>query len=185
MSDSTPDQSPVPPPAAAASGWTAPSARPFAPPAGYSMPPGYSAPPTQHLGTSVPAAPPAQKRGAALGVVALLLSLFAVVIVPLVLGVTAFEIGQGALTQNVLTTAQFSPEALTPVRGWVLFAEITFWTGTVCGIWALTQGIVAIVRRRGRGAGIAAVVLASAGPLIALVVGFSALAVGATMNMGG
>lgn len=138
----------------------------------------------QQRDTSAPAAPPVHKRGAALGVVALLLSLFAVVVVPLLMGVAAFEIGQGALTQNVLTSAQFSPDTLTPVRGWVLFAEITFWTGTVCGIWALTQGIVAIVRQRGRGAGIAAAVLASTGPLIALVVVFSALGVGASMNMG-
>ncbi|MEJ1155940.1 hypothetical protein [Microbacterium marmarense] len=181
MSDSTPGQPPVPQSAPATSGWAAPSARPFAPPAGYSMPPGYSAP-AQQRGAG---APPAQKRSAALGVVPLLLSLFAAIVVPVALGLAAFEIGQGALTQNVLTSAQFSPATLTPVREWVLFAEIAFWVGTVCGTWALIQGIVAIVRRRGRGAGIAAVVLASAGPLIALVVIPSALAVGATMNASG
>ena len=54
---------------------------------------------------------------------------------------------------------------LSPVRTLVLWAEIGFWAGTVLGIWALIQGIVAIATRRGRGQGIAAVVIAALGPI--------------------
>ena len=39
---------------------------------------------------------------------------------------------------------------LSPVRDLVLWAEIGFWAGTVLGIWALIQGIVAIATRRGQ-----------------------------------
>ncbi len=55
---------------------------------------------------------------------------------------------------------------LSPVRGLVLWAEIGFWAGTVLGLWALVQGIVAIATRRGRGQGIAAVIVAAAGPIL-------------------
>jgi hypothetical protein len=47
----------------------------------------------------------------------------------------------------------------------VLLGECAFWVGTVLGIWALVQGIVAIVRDRGRGLGIGAVVCALLGPV--------------------
>ena len=68
----------------------------------------------------------------------------------------------------------FDWSILTPVRDWVLLGEIAFWAGTVLGTWALVQGIVAIVKDRGRGWGIAAVVLAVIGP-IAFAVGVQAL----------
>jgi hypothetical protein len=48
-----------------------------------------------------------------------------------------------------------------------------FWhipLGTILGLWALIQGIVAIVQNRGRGAGIAAVAIAFAAPGITLLV---------------
>ena len=49
---------------------------------------------------------------------------------------------------------------LSPVREWVLLGEIAFWGGTVLGIWAIVQGIVAVAKRRGLGTGIAAIVVA-------------------------
>ncbi|MGA7148519.1 MAG: hypothetical protein WBX17_08550, partial [Microbacterium sp.] len=65
-----------------------------------------------------------------------------------------------------------------PVRGWVLVGEIAFWVGTVLGTWALVQGIIAAVKRRGRGSGIAAIVVAAIGPLVFFTVTWGALAVG-------
>lgn len=49
----------------------------------------------------------------------------------------------------------------------------SFWhipLGTILGLWALIQGIVAIVQNRGRGAGIAAVAIAFAAPGVTLLV---------------
>lgn len=42
--------------------------------------------------------------------------------------------------------------------------------GSILGVWALTQGIVAVVQNRGRRQGIVAIVLAAAAPLVSLVV---------------
>jgi hypothetical protein len=49
--------------------------------------------------------------------------------------------------------------------------------GTLVGLWALVQGLVATVRRRGRAQGIAAMVIAVAAPVLALVVYLVATAV--------
>jgi hypothetical protein len=83
--------------------------------------------------------------------------------------------------------ADFDWSILTPVRDWVLMGEIAFWAGTAIGIWALVQGIVAIATRRGRGAGIAAVVIAAVGPLIfgAVVQGFLTAGFAAGSGIGG
>jgi hypothetical protein len=63
------------------------------------------------------------------------------------------------------------------VRDLVLWAEIGFWTGTALGVAALVMGIIAIVTRRGRGFGIAAVIVAAVGPVIyGTIVAFAALA---------
>ncbi|MEY9854322.1 vacuolar-type H+-ATPase subunit I/STV1 [Leifsonia sp. EB41] len=42
--------------------------------------------------------------------------------------------------------------------------------GSVFGIWALTQGIVAVAQNRGRRNGIVAIVLAGAAPIVSLIV---------------
>lgn len=44
--------------------------------------------------------------------------------------------------------------------------------GTVVGLWALVQGIFAVVMQRGRGFGITAIILAVAAPVLSLVVFF-------------
>jgi hypothetical protein len=140
-------------------------------------------PPYARPGGDVPAAyaaPPAPRRhGSALGVVALVAGIIAGVVVPVVGAIAAWWIGFGAGAQLPLLTpeAGFSWAVLTPVRDWVLLGEVSFWVGSALGIWALSQGIVAIAKARGRVAGIVAVILACLGPIffaIGVQVGLSA-----------
>ena len=63
----------------------------------------------------------------------------------------------------------------------VLIAEIAVWAGSALGIWALVQGVIAVVRRRGRGAGIAAIAISVLAPGIALASAF----LGAVMGIAG
>jgi hypothetical protein len=121
--------------------------------------------------------------------VALLLSLVATAGAGLVAAIASFNIGLGAgreVTSRPFD-AGFDWSFLTPVRDWVLMGEIAFWAGTVLGIWALVQGIVAIATRRGRGAGIAAVVIAAVGPFVfaAVVQGFLTAGLAAGTGIGG
>lgn len=176
MSDpSQPSATPAPPPPAPPQTWAPPGAAPFGPPpaSAYSPPPGY-APPAGFGGTpgaapamSPSAAPaPARRRGT-LGLVALGLALIATVGANLLAAFAAFNIGLGAGREISARTAtgDFDWSILSPVRDWVLMGEIAFWAGTALGLWALIQGVVAIVTSRGRGAGIAAVIIAALGPI--------------------
>lgn len=151
-------------------------------PIGY--PPGASPP-------LVPRALTPPPRSARLGVIALILALVAAIAATALSAVNAFSAAARAMANGI----EISPDGLenlsdsqllallSPVRGLVLWAEIGLWVGTLLGIWALVQGIVAIATRRGRGPGIAAVVVAAVGPVIfALFVGFAiatGIAVGA------
>lgn len=156
---------------------------PSVPNGGYFQPaPG--APPVATSRTAWPQAPgapsptPAVGQGAPprstrLGVTALMLAIAAVAISVILSATTGFAAASGAMRDAI----GLSPEGLenlsddqllallSPVRGLVLWAEIGFWTGTVLGIWALVQGIVAIVTARGRGAAIAAVSIAAVAPI--------------------
>ena len=99
------------------------------------------------------------------GVIALVLALVAAVLPPLTGAITGYIIGSGMVSPA--TAEQVASRSfLSPVRGWVLVAEIAFWVGTVLGLWALIQGIVAVARGRGRGTGVAAIIVA----VLALVV---------------
>jgi hypothetical protein len=111
--------------------------------------------------------PPAPPQPRALGVTALVLALVAVVGASTVLAVALVAIGAGVGPRLQGFTPDGGLALLSPVRDWVLVAEIAAWSGAVLGLWALVQGIVATARRRGRGAGIAAIVIAAAGPLVA------------------
>lgn len=142
----------------------APTAQPYAyaPPAGY-------APPPQGYGPYVPmaaSAPPA-RRGPVLGIVAFVLAMLAAVGATIVGAIAGYSIGLGTGRSIALQPMDidFDWSILTPVRDWVLLGEAAFWTGTVLGTWALVQGIVAIVKDRGRGWAIAAVILAVLGPI--------------------
>ncbi len=116
-----------------------------------------------------PYAPPLPERrpDGTLGVVALIAGVIALVGASIAVSIAAYQIGLGAGRQLAARalTADFDWSILAPVRDWVLLGEISFWVGTVFGLWALAQGIVAIVTGRGRGAGIAAAALAVAGPI--------------------
>lgn len=191
--------------------WAAPGAAPFGPPAGYvppaaphattpgyAPPVGYAVPPVAGQPTAAPyAAPPyagalAAPRdagGRGLGVTALVLSLVATVGAAIAVAVAGFGIGMGAGREIALNPidADFDWSMLAPVRDQVLLGEIAFWLGTVIGVWALVQGIVAIVKNRGRGAGIAAVVIAALGPIVFFVAlqGFLAAGFAAGSGIGG
>ena len=176
------DQTPVPPRAP-----TAPPSPPYADPAAAGAPyPGPPRPahPNTYPASPVPPYPGAQppaggydvsgyhpatgsspasraKRAGGLGLVALLLSLVAAVVVPIVGAVAAFQVGAGTGSRfETMTDAQWTDlSLLSPVREWVLLGEVAFWAGTVLGVWAIVQGIVAAVKGRGRGTGIAAIVV--------------------------
>nr|WP_194395808.1 hypothetical protein [Microbacterium atlanticum] len=154
--------------------WSPPGTAPFGPPsaAAYAPPPGYAPPTGFGVAPSgaapfspAGAAPP--RRSGALGIVALVLAVVAAVGASLLAAAAAFNIGLGAGREisGRPVTADFDWSILTPVRDWVLLGEIAFWAGTVLGLWALIQGTVAMVTSRGRGAGIAAVIVAALGPV--------------------
>lgn len=177
---------PVPPAPAAY------SSTPPAPPAYQSAPPAYQGAPPSYQGAPAPqAAPPgayqvpvggyaapagayqapviAEKKSALLGILALVLAIVAAVVTPIVAGIMGFEIGR-RLPGGLDTTAPDFLSILSPARDQVLWAEISFWTGTILGIAAIVIGIIAIRKKQARGAGIAALVVAVLGPIIFWVV---------------
>lgn len=189
---SQPDTPTTPQPAPAPQ-WAAPSAPPFgtpgAPPAsaqGYAMPAGYAPPAGYVAGLGAPVARPS---GRGLGVVALIVALVATVGSALAVAAAAFGIGLGTGRETALRPigADFEWAILTPVRDWVLLAEVSFWIGTVLGVWALVQGVIAIVKDRGRAVGIAAVAIAAAGPIVFFLVlaGFMEAGFAAGSSIGG
>ncbi|WP_247981944.1 hypothetical protein [Microbacterium sufflavum] len=171
---------PVPPAYAAAPGAypTAAPVAPAAPPGAYAVPVGGYAVPSGAY--SVPDAAP--QRSGVLGSLALVFSLVAAVVAPILGGISAFEIGR-RLPNGVSSGNDLS--VLSPARDQVLWAELSFWTGTVFGIAALVLGIIAIRRRQGRGAGIAALVLAVLGVVIFSAVVLVTFAVGGAAGFAG
>lgn len=151
-------------PAPAAPGNPA-AAAPVAPRA-YAPPPGYTGP----YGTPVAAVGPAAP-GPALGLVALIVGCAAAVIPAVLVSVAAYRVGVGASREIAtrLFDVDFDWSILTPVRDWVLVAELSFWVGTALGLWALVQGVISIVTNRGRGFGIGAVVVAALAPVLYVV----------------
>lgn len=101
----------------------------------------------------------------------------------------AFGIGLGTGREIAVRPVggDFDWSILTPVRDWVLLAETAFWIGTALGVCALVQGVVALVKNRGRGWAIAAVVVAVAGPIVygTLLVAFLQAGYGAGSGIGG
>ncbi|MDR7190842.1 hypothetical protein J2Y46_003700 [Microbacterium sp. BE35] len=174
--------------AATPQGWATPPAGAYAPPPGYAPPAGYPVPPAA---ASVIAygAPAPVKRSGALGIVALALALVATIGASLLAAIASFNIGLGAGREisSRPFTGDFDWSVLTPVRDWVLMGEVSFWVGTAIGVWALVQGIIAVVKGRGRGVGIAAVVVAALGPVAfaAVVQGFLTAGLAAGTGIGG
>ncbi|PRB13902.1 hypothetical protein CQ042_12310 [Microbacterium sp. MYb62] len=110
------------------------------------------------------------------GMLALILALIAAIVTPLIAGINAFEIGR-VLPQGASVTAD-DLSVLAPARDQVLWTELSFWAGTVFGIAAIVLGIIAIRKKQGRGAGIAALVVAVIGSAIFFVVLVIALVAG-------
>ncbi|MDQ0615860.1 hypothetical protein QF046_003501 [Microbacterium sp. W4I4] len=150
---------PPPPPA------TAPAGVPAAPPGAYGVPAGgYPAGGHPVGGYQVPpAAPPAPRTT---GAMALIVALIAVIIVPIVAAVMAYQIGAILPNARIGIDSSLADDLsiLTPVRTQVLWAEVAFWSGTVLGVGAIVLGIIAAAKRRGRGLGVTAIVLAVLGP---------------------
>lgn len=198
----TPDAGAAPGPGyAPPAGYAAPAAG-YATPAGYGQPGTYAPPagyvPMAPQGAAAAPAPgygyPARSvsprhAGRGLGVAALVIAVLAVVGSSLAAAAAAFGIGTGTgreIAMQPLGT-DFDWTLLTPVRDLVLLAEASFWVGTALGVWALVQGVIAIVKDRGRGFAIAAVVIAAVGPIVFFVVlwGFLAAGYGAGSGIGG
>lgn len=107
------------------------------------------------------------------------------IVAPAVAGFAAFRVARGAGREFVARGGQSVDwRLLSPVRDLVLVAEIAFWAGTALGIAAFILGIVAASVDRGRGAGIAAIVVSALAPIVfALLVGL-ALAAGVGTSAG-
>ncbi|MBT2486805.1 MULTISPECIES: hypothetical protein [unclassified Microbacterium] len=143
-----------------------------APPGAYQVPVGGYAAPTGAYAVPDDASQPSRLPG----ILALILAVVAAVVTPIVAAVSGFEIGR-RIPQGITTTSSDVLSFLSPARDQVLWAEVAFWTGTVLGIAAIVIGIIAIRKKQGRGAGIAALVVAVLAPMIfflVLVIAFSA-----------
>lgn len=151
----------------------------YAPPAGAYVAPagGYQ----QYPGAYGRPAAPAGAKG--LGTVALILALAALIIPTIIAAVTGYTIGAELGERGIETLGRTSDlSMLTKVRDSVLWAEIAFWLGTALGIWAIVQGFIAIGKRRGRGAGIAAVIIAFVAPGFYFFTLFLVMGIGAAVS---
>lgn len=161
-----PGAAPAPPGYPAAPGHHAP------PPGAYPVPVGgYTAPAGAYPGPDS-----ARPSSPLLGMLALISAVLAAVVAPIIAAVAGFEIGR-LLPQGITTTSSLDLGILSPARDQVLWAELSFWGGTLLGIAAIVIGIIAIRKKQGRGPGIAALVVAALGPMIfflALIIAFSA-----------
>lgn len=200
---------PQPAPGYAAPADYPPSAPGYAPPAAFAPPPGGYAPPAGgyappdgayaagptgyqgYLGEYAPEAPK-PKRKSTLGTVALLLAGIALIVPTIAAAIFGYQIGDvlrglGYTGIQQLETGDIDVllEVLIPVRMQVLWIEIAFWIGTVLGIWAIIQGIVAIARNAGRGAGIAGLIIAVLAPIVFGTVTVMMVALGIATAMAG
>lgn len=150
-------------------------------PGGPSFTAPHAAPPVGTLLTPIDA--PTSRRP--LGALALVLSVIAGLVAPAVAGFAAFRVARGAGSEFVARGGQSVDwRLLSPVRDLVLVAEIAFWAGAALGVAAFVLGIVAVSTDRGRGAGIAAIVVSVLAPIVfALLVGV-ALAAGVGTSAG-
>ena len=123
---------------------------------------------------------PAARRARTVGIIALVAAVLAAVGASVVGAIAGFQIGLG------IDPASFSASRptddlsfLSPVRTWVLVAEIAFWVGTALGVWGLVQGIIGIVSARGRVPAIIGVIVAVLGPVVFFTAVFLGVATGA------
>jgi hypothetical protein len=155
------------------------------PPGAYAPPPGASAVPlggyAMPTGTyAMPAAPP--RRSSLIGILGMVLALVAAIVAPIVGGMAAFDAGFLIPELDSYVGDPDSLAFLSPAREQVLWLEISFWLGTLTGIAAIVLGIIAIAQRRGRGQGIAALIIAVVGSIIYTVVVIFAFGFGASLG---
>ncbi|WP_363554699.1 hypothetical protein [Microbacterium sp. LWO12-1.2] len=184
----------IPPPPIAPPYPTPPSGPAYATPPAAVAPTAYSAPPGAYQvpvgGYAQPAGgyvvpDTAPRKSGLLGVLSLLFSLVAAVVTPIVVGVASYEIGR-RIPEAATRVDDFDSLAwLSPARDQVLWAELSFWTGTILGIVAIVIGILAIVRKQGRGQGIAALIISAVGPVIFFLVVLVALTLGGAAGAAG
>ncbi|KQZ05044.1 hypothetical protein B5M43_002330 [Microbacterium sp. MEC084] len=138
-------------------------------PGGHAAPGAPTAPYLPPQDARCAAALQAPRRAASplLGRIALVLAIGATVGASILLAVALAAIGAGIGPRLQALSPSAGLEILSPVREWVLLAEVAAWGGTALGVWALVQGIVAVVRDRGRRSGIAAIATAALGPVVA------------------
>ncbi len=110
--------------------------------------------------------PPRPVRTQRLGRIACVLAIGALVIASVPVALAAWVCGQAIADAG----GAWDWAALSPVRSTVIFGEAGFWTGTMLGVWALVQGIVAIRTGRGRTSGIWAVAVAALAPALIVIV---------------
>lgn len=148
-----------------------------APPGAYQVPVGGYAAPTGAYTVPDPAPRPSKLTGT----LSLVFALVAAVVTPIVAAFASYEVGRRVPEAIVrLNSDDLSSLAvLSPARDQVLWAEISFWAGTILGIAAIVLGIMAIARKRGRGQGIGALIVAVVGPAIFFLIAGVALGAGA------
>lgn len=156
------------------------------PPEPYNPPPTRSAENAAPGGYAAPAYAPEHRAPASkrLGIIAFAASLLAVVIgaiLAFVAGLQAAGIAQYVDT----STGQVDPNSLPPgaEQTAVAVAALSvaaFVVYGVLGLWGFIQGIIAAVKNRGRGWGIAAIVIAVLGGIVVV----TALGVGAAAGVG-
>ncbi len=148
------------------------------PPEPYDTPPagradaaqgGYAAPPAGYAAPASPAASGRPKGSSRLGLIAFVVSLVAIVIGSIL--ATLGGIQSGGLAQFAEYTdgtATVDPDTLPPeanqmglAAGALVVSAFLVWG--VLALWGFIQGIIAAVKNRGRGWGIAAIVLAVIG----------------------
>lgn len=135
-------------------------------------------------GYQLPGAEPVAQRPAGLGIWALVLSLVALIVAPTLGAIGGFGmgIGLGPYGLEYLAYPGSNPlEIFSGVRTETLWAEIGFWIGTVAGLWAIVQGIIAAVQARGRVAAIIAIVVAVIAPFAYFIALSMALGIGAAI----
>lgn len=155
----------------------APSNQP-APPGAYQVPVGgYAAP-----AAGYPAPAVERAKSGMLGLLALISAGVAAVVIPIIAGFTSFEIGR-RMPGGFDATGSDALAALSFARDQVLWTEIAFWTGTVLGTAGIVVGIIAVVKKKGRGAGIAAIVVGAVGAVIFWVVVGAMLPAGVAAGM--
>lgn len=148
----------------------------------YQTPPGAYAAPVGGYAAPAPAA--REPKKSTLGLISLLLAAVAAVVTPIIVGVAAFQIGVELPTAAQNITAATSDLAfLSPVRDQVLLAELAFWGGTLSGITAIVLGIMAIVKRAGRGMGVTGLIVSIVAPVLFFSALFVMLGVGAAAGV--